>query len=379
MAGIYIHIPFCRRKCFYCNFFSVASTQYRKSFLEGLAKEIHHRRDYLEGQTVSSIYLGGGTPSLLETEEIGEILNTIRNEFIIDAEAEITIEVNPDDVKPGLFDSYNKLNINRISIGIQSFFPEDLTYLNRIHSAEQAYQSVKEAFAAQFQNISIDLIYGIPGLGDHNWEMNLEKAFELNVPHVSAYALTVEPKTPLDLLIRKGTLPPPEEEDMISQFKILMEQMRAHGYDHYEISNFGKKGFYSRHNSMYWTGGYYLGLGPSAHSYNGKSRQWNAAGIEKYLDQIRNEENCLEIEVLTPGQKYDEYVMVSLRTQWGCDLEKIRNDFGPGREAYCLGRAEKHIDSGDIEKRGSILFLTGHGKLFADAIASDLFTDNDAF
>jgi oxygen-independent coproporphyrinogen-3 oxidase len=295
--------------------------------------------------------------------------------YTLSKDAEITLEANPDDLGDGRIGEYIKLGINRISIGVQSFHDTDLAYLNRIHSASRAVNAIKEVQSAGFKNISIDLIYGIPGLTNEKWEQNLEIAFGTGVQHISAYSLTVEPKTALDLLIKKKKLPAPEEEDVIDHFRILMAKMKGNRFIHYEISNFCKEGFYSKHNSMYWSGDHYLGLGPSAHSFNGISRQWNVASIIEYMDQIQRKDRFFEKEILTPVQRYNEAVMISLRTMWGCDLEKIRHEFGEEFASRVTRHASRFIESGMMVEKNGIYYLTNEGKLFADGIASDLFME----
>jgi len=375
MPGIYIHIPFCKRKCHYCNFFSLASLKYRERFLDALNEEIFLEKNFLGNKPVESIYLGGGTPSYIRVSEISGILTNLKKYYAFAENIEITLEANPDDINPEMLGEYLELGINRLSIGVQSFFEEDLVYLNRIHSAERAIESVREAKEAGFSNISIDLIYGIPTLTLENWNRNLEIAFSLDVPHVSAYALTVEPKTPLDLMIRKGKLPAPEEEQVVEHFRILMQRMKAQGFEHYEISNFCKDGSYSRHNSMYWNGSHYLGLGPSAHSYNGTTRRWNVSNLFQYIDQIQRNDRFYESEELTDAQRYNEYVMVTLRTMWGCDLGKIRNDFGEETALRFSSLAIPFIEAGQIIQNDAVYFLTDEGKLSADGIASELFLE----
>jgi oxygen-independent coproporphyrinogen-3 oxidase len=375
MSGIYIHIPFCRRKCHYCNFFSLASLKYRERFLEALQEEIFLQKNYLGGKTVDSVYLGGGTPSLLKVEWIEQILQNIRNCFPLGENPEITLEANPDDLDPAVLSDYLKTGINRLSLGVQSFFDDDLAYLNRIHSGKRAEESVIQAQEAGFSNISIDLIYGIPTLTPEKWKKNLEIAFSLNVPHISTYSLTVEPKTALDLLIRKNKLPAPEEEQVLQHFRILLQRMKENGFEHYEISNFCKEGFYSRHNSMYWKGIPYLGLGPSAHSYNGTSRQWNLSSLVQYIDQINRKELFFDSEDLTEVQKYNEYIMVSLRTMWGCDIRKIKDEFGEEAASGFRVQVAGHVNAGDVVERGGVYSLTDEGKLFADGIASALFLE----
>jgi len=375
MSGIYIHIPFCRRKCHYCNFFSLASLKYKERFLGALKEEIFLRKKYLDGKPIESIYLGGGTPSILKIPEIEGILEDLWKYFILAENREITLEANPDDLDAGIFREYLAIGINRLSIGVQSFFNDDLEYLNRIHSGQRAEEAVRQAKDAGFSNISIDLIYGIPTLTAEKWQKNLEKAFSLEVSHISTYSLTVEPKTALDLLIRKKKLPGPGEEQILEHFRILLRMMKEQEFEHYEISNFCKNGFYSRHNSMYWQGGPYLGLGPSAHSYNGTSRQWNISNLVQYIDQINRNEPFFESEELTPVQQYNEYVMVSLRTMWGCDLNTIGERFGEEAVAHFSRLAARYLTSGELVEKTGIYYLTDEGKLFADGIAADLFLE----
>jgi oxygen-independent coproporphyrinogen-3 oxidase len=311
----------------------------------------------------------------MDPSEISKILEEIRKYYILSEDAEITLEANPDDMGKGTVGDYMNPGINRVSIGVQSFHDTDLVYLNRIHSATQAKNAIIEAQSAGFKNVSIDLIYGIPGLTNEQWEENLEIAFKTGVQHISAYALTVEPKTALDILIKKKKLPAPEDEHVIEHFRIMMAKMKENGFIHYEISNFCREGFYSRHNSMYWSGEHYLGLGPSAHSFNGISRQWNVSGIIDYIDQIKRKDRFFETEILTKDQKYNEYVMTSLRTMWGCDLDKIRKEFGTELAVRSWQLAVQFIDSGLMVEKEGVYYLTDEGKLFADGIASDLFMD----
>ena len=375
MSGIYVHIPFCRRKCHYCNFFSLASLKYKERFLYALKEEIFLRKNYLDNKPVESIYFGGGTPSLLQIPEIESILEDLRKYFNLAENMEITLEANPDDLDPVILLEYRNIGINRLSIGVQSFFDDDLQYLNRIHSGQRAEESVLQAKEVGFSNISLDFIYGIPTLTAEKWHKNLEKAFSLEVPHISAYSLTVEPKTTLDLLIHKKKLPGPEEEQILEHFRILLQMMKEQEFEHYEISNFCKNGFYSRHNSMYWNGTPYLGLGPSAHSYDGTSRQWNISNLVYYIDQINKNELFFESEKLTPLQKYNEYVMVSLRTMWGCDLNIIGERFGEEPAAHFSRSAARYLISGEMIEKTGIYYLTDEGKLFADGIAADLFLE----
>lgn len=375
MAGIYLHIPFCRQKCHYCNFFSLATNRHRSGFAQALMHEMEVRQEYLAGKAIGSIYFGGGTPSMLEPAEINRILERIQQLFVLEPDAEITLEANPDDLHPGFLDALSQTPVNRLSIGIQSFFDDDLQYLHRVHGGKQAKEAVGLARAAGFQNLTIDLIYGIPGLSHEKWQRNLDVFFELDLPHLSAYALTVEQRTALHQLIRKGRLPEPDEHMQAAHFELLTERMEKEGYVHYEISNFARPGHYSRHNSLYWLGGHYLGLGPSAHSFNGHSRQWNRSQLEAYMSGAALGGTVEEVEVLSEQQRYNEYVMTSLRTSWGCDLHHIRNVFGDSYADTCLKQAAPWIESGKLELKNGILFLAQAGKFFADGIAASLFLD----
>jgi len=373
MPGIYIHIPFCKRKCHYCNFFSVASEKLREGFMEALYKEIELQKEYLGDKNVRTIYLGGGTPSVLSPLEIYNSVFTIYEVFNVVKDAEITIEVNPDDVDETWVEGLKKTQVNRISIGVQSFSDDDLVYLNRLHDAKSAKMAIRLLKDAGYENISIDLIYGIPTLSDRQWEMNLEQFFQMDIPHLSAYALTVEDGTPLNHLIKKKKVSGVDDARIASHFSILQEMNEQRDYIHYEISNFSREGYYSRHNSIYWLGDHYLGLGPSAHSFNGRSRQWNVSNITKYIEQVNVKTEVFEKEVLSEKQRYNEYVMTSLRTIWGCDLEHIKNIFGNGYMDYCQSQAIPFLDQGRLEQKGKKLLLTLQGKIFADGIASALF------
>lgn len=375
MAGLYIHIPFCRKKCHYCNFYSLASVKYLDAFYDALLEEIYIRRKYLEGKKIQSIYFGGGTPTFVNQDIIRQALQSISKYYSIAVDPEITLEANPDDINNSLLREYKDIGINRLSIGVQSFFDDDLKYLNRLHSAGQAYQAVMEAKSAGFENLSIDLIYGIPTLTNEKWTQNLQKAFSLDIPHISAYSLTVEENTALYILIQKKALTAPTDEQMIGHFRILQDKMKKHDYLHYEISNFCKTGYYSRHNSMYWTGEHYLGIGPSAHSYNGVSRQWNVSNILQYVDLIARNDRFYQTENLSDIQRFNERVMVSLRTMWGFNLNKTREDFGENTASHFLRSVSRYIKSGDMVERDGIYTLTDKGKLFADGIAADLFLE----
>jgi oxygen-independent coproporphyrinogen III oxidase len=373
MAGIYIHIPFCKRKCNYCNFFSVASFNGRDKILDALKVEMKMRNNYLAGEEVSTIYFGGGTPSMLNADEINNLLYAVIDNFDVAENVEITLEANPDDISFEKLIDLRHAGINRLSIGIQSFFDEDLEYLNRIHDARQAITAVQSAQAAGFRNITIDLIYGIPTLSDERWISNILRATSLGVQHISAYALTVEARTPLEWMIRKGRTKPVDEEQSIRHFAYLSKLMQENDFIQYEISNFCKEGWFARHNSNYWNGEKYIGIGPSAHSFNGKSRQWNAAGITSYTDYIANGSGPFGEETLTIVQQYNEFVMTSLRTMWGCSTDEIAQRFGQKYKNYFNNLAEQYLNRELLIRKGETFLLTTKGILMADAISSDLF------
>lgn len=368
MSGIYLHIPFCKSKCAYCNFFSVVSEKQRIDFLEALKKETVKRKDYLGGEEVRTIYFGGGTPSLLKPSEIAGILDVLYKNFKIIENPEITLEANPDTVSRESLLEYKSLGINRISVGIQSFFDDDLQYLSRKHDSRHARQVLDWAQEAGFQEVTMDLIYGIPTLTDEKWRQNLEIFFATGINHLSAYALTVEEKTVLGQHINKGVAAPVDEESVIRQYKILVEMAENQGFEHYEISNFARPGHYSKHNCIYWKGEKYLGLGPSAHSYDGDSRQWNVASVKDYCESY-----SFEREELTLDDRYNEYIMTSLRTMWGVDLEYIRENFGEKYAKLIENNVKKHIFDGKMHKNSSKYVLNDDGMLFADGIAAELF------
>lgn len=377
MAGIYLHIPFCRQACNYCNFHFSTSLARKNDFISALLKEIPLRRNYLDGEVVETVYFGGGTPSLLAVEEIEGILHALRSQFSLAAGAEITLEANPDDfdfdfdIDPVRLRGWRQAGINRLSIGVQSFFEEDLRWMNRAHTASQALDCIRQAREEGFDNISIDLIYGGPTLPDAHWRENVERAIGLRVPHLSCYALTVEPRTALDTLIRRHKVADVSPEDQARQLVLLMDWMAAAGYEHYEISNFALPGHRSRHNSAYWQGKKYLGLGPSAHSYDGVSREWNIANNARYIAEPGL---VFEKEVLTTEQRLNEYIMISLRTLEGLSLPVVEERFGVERAEDLRRRAEKYIGGGSLIVVGERLRLTREGKLLADGIAADLFT-----
>jgi len=378
MPGIYLHIPFCKQKCHYCNFYALASLKYRDVFVDALLKEMHLRKEYLHDKHINTVYFGGGTPSLLNVSEINRIIRKIEVLFDLDSRAEITLEANPDDLSPGYLKALKAdTSVNRLSVGIQSFFDDDLNYLHRVHDGDHARKAIEMAKQVGFENMTIDLIYGIPTLTEEKWEKNLALFFGYDIPHLSSYALTVEHKTALQVLIEKQKLENTDEDQSVRHFDILLEQTRQHGFEQYEISNFALPGFYSKHNSTYWLGGHYLGLGPSAHSFNGLSRQWNVKNMKQYIESETVDRIVLEKEILTKNQRYNEYVMTTLRTSWGCDMEHVLNAFGEKYASLFKRKIHKHLTEQKVIRKGNIYTLTDAGKLFADGIASDLFVEGD--
>ncbi|HEY4327271.1 MAG TPA: radical SAM family heme chaperone HemW [Mucilaginibacter sp.] len=372
MAGIYIHIPFCKQACYYCDFHFSTSLKYKDELLQAILKEIKLQKSYLDNETVETIYFGGGTPSLLNEDEINLIIGNITDLHTVSANAEITLEANPDDLDKAKLESLKKTAVNRLSIGIQSFFDDDLTWMNRVHRSDTAEASVKRAQDTGFENITVDLIYGYPLLSDQKWKHNLKKVFELDVPHVSSYSMTVEPRTALASFIKNKKQAGMDDQQSSEQFIVLMDEMQSHGFEHYEISNFSKPGHYSRHNSNYWKGVKYLGIGPSAHSYNGETRQWNIANNAKYIQALDANKIPVETELLTETNRLNEYIMTSLRTMWGLDLNKL-NLIAAGAAVPLLKEAEQFFDKGWIIQKEDTIYLTQTGKLYADHIASELF------
>jgi len=341
--------------------------------LQALIQEIDLRKNYLSGETIETIYFGGGTPSLLSADELQVLIGAITDNFEVSPTAEITLEANPDDLNPQKVKELRQTLINRFSIGIQSFFEEDLKWMNRAHSASEAQSSIKRVQDAGFENITADLIYGYPLLSKPKWEHNIQQLIELNIPHISSYSMTVEPATALSSFIKKGEQKPMDEGQSAAQFLILMEQLKDAGFDHYEISNFAKPGLYSRHNSNYWEGVPYLGIGPSAHSFNGESRQWNISNNSKYIDQIGLKKIPAEMEVLSTENRINEYIMTSLRTNKGMSLQKINERFGSDYANEVRDGLELFADKNWINIKDQLVTLTTDGKLFADHIALELF------
>ncbi len=377
MAGIYIHIPFCKKLCYYCDFYHLISSGDSSGFIDALIKEATLRHDYLADETISTIYFGGGTPSVLTVNDLENILINIDKLFRLDEIIEITIELNPDDVNPDYLRGLKSLNINRISLGIQSWRDEDLKMLNRRHDAKGAARAVTDVFNEGFKNVTIDLIYGIPGMTPADWATNLDIAFSYDIKHLSAYHLTIEPATVFGKMKERGAFVEIDEEDSISQFQILIEKSEEAGFIHYEISNFGKPGYFSVHNTNYWRQVNYIGLGPSAHSFNGYSRQWNVRDLKKYINSINEKTLFFEKEELDIRTRFNEYIMTSLRTMWGIDLEYVEKMFEKEGYDYLVNLAGKFKDYGLLKQDKKTLVLTNQGKMISDNIISEFMMPGD--
>jgi oxygen-independent coproporphyrinogen-3 oxidase len=374
LAGIYIHIPFCKQACNYCNFHFTTSLRGKNELVTALLSEINLRKDYLNNEPVESIYFGGGTPSLLEIEDIRLMSEEILSIYNVTPTAEITIETNPDDTSYEKLKGWKEVGVNRLSIGIQSFFDEDLKWMNRAHTAREAIDTLLLAIK-YFDNITIDLIYGLPLMTNENWRQNVERAISFNIPHLSFYALTVEPKTLLHKMIAEQKIAGPDPDKQSEQFLLLMHWMENAGYEHYEISNFARPGFRSQHNSSYWQGKKYIGIGPSSHSFDGESRQWNVSNNYNYINSINAGIIPCERELLTVTQQLNEYIMTSLRTIEGLDLDQLGNARG---YELCV-MSKKFIERGLMTEEQNHLTLTKEGKLFADGIAAELFFSEKYF
>ncbi|SFB12718.1 oxygen-independent coproporphyrinogen-3 oxidase [Flavobacterium swingsii] len=372
MAGIYIHIPFCKQACHYCDFHFSTSLKKKDEMVLAIAKEIAMRKNEFENETVETIYFGGGTPSILEISDLKFLIDEVYKHYNIAENPEITIEANPDDLSEERIIELSKTPINRLSIGIQSFFEEDLQLMNRAHNSEEAKKCLEIA-TQYFDNISVDLIYGTPGMNNERWLQNIQTALNLNIPHISSYALTIEPKTALHKFIKDGIIPQPDDAVAHEQFLILVDTLEKSKFIHYELSNFGKENYFSRNNSAYWLGKKYIGIGPSAHSYDGKNRSWNVSNNAVYLKSISENQLALETETLSETDRYNEYVMTGLRTIWGVSLNKLENEFGEKYLKYLIQNAQKHLDNGKLILENNILRTTRKGKFFCDGIASDLF------
>ncbi|RAJ29767.1 radical SAM family heme chaperone HemW [Pedobacter cryoconitis] len=373
MAGIYIHIPFCKQACNYCDFHFSTSLQHVDEMTDAICKEILLKKSRIADEHIGSIYFGGGTPSLLPEKSLAKIFDTLTSNFSIAADAEITIETNPDDLDAKKIAQLRQLPVNRFSIGIQSFFNDDLLWMNRAHTSNEAETCIKRSQDAGFENLSIDLIYGFPLLTDEKWLSNINKAISLQTPHISAYSLTVEPKTALAAAIKKGKQIPVNDEQSAAQFITLTEKLAIAGFDHYEISNYSLPGRHAVHNTNYWRGIPYLGIGPSAHGFNGNVRYLNIANNAKYMQQLALGKLAETIEELDIYDRFNEYIMTSLRTMWGTDLQKIGNEFGKLFLEDTLKNIVPFLQRDWLKNENNRLILTPDGKLFADYIASELF------
>lgn len=372
MAGIYIHIPFCKQKCTYCDFhFSTTFEAYRTEMIDTICQEIDLRADELNKESIKSIYFGGGTPSLLTEQELKDILTQIKRLFNIEENAEITLEANPDDIYHQQLKIWKDAGINRLSIGVQSFKAEDLSWMNRAHSVEEAENAVRLAQAAGFQNITVDLIYGLPNLSLEEWKDHIQRVLNMNVNHLSAYCLTVEEKTVLNKLVKEKKIIPANEDQQSDQFELLVSMTELAGFEQYEISNFAKNQHYAVHNTNYWTGQMYLGVGPSAHSFDGESRRWNVSNNRKYMESMGKDSSWFSDEKLSVNERWNELLLTGLRTNFGVSIDQLKkiNSISPAIDA----KIAEFVAYGWMEKSSSLLRLTKEGKLKADYIASELF------
>lgn len=373
MASLYIHIPFCKQACNYCNFHFSTQLQYAANMINSITLEMKLRKHELPDEPLQSIYVGGGTPSILGDVLLHQLFNDIYTTFKVEPDAEVTMEANPDDITPEKLNAIKQTPVNRFSMGVQSFFDEDLKWMNRAHKANEAEKSIKLIQDFGFNKISIDLIYGGPTLSNENWAKNLSKINELGLNHVSAYCLTVEPQTALHHHINKGKLPALDEEKAAEQFNMMIEQLGSFGFEQYEISNFARNKEYAVHNTSYWQNKPYLGVGPSAHSFNGNQRSWNIANNQLYMKQLTQHILPLEIEMLTNNNRINEYIMTGLRTIWGCNWQEIKSRFGEDYYKYLKLKIEPYIQQKQIVDNGTVFKLTTNARILADGIASDLF------
>lgn len=373
MAGLYIHIPFCKKACTYCDFHFSTSLAKKDEMVHAIIQEIKLQKDYLSQKKLSSIYFGGGTPSLLNPIELDSIFEAIDKVFDIGTKAEITLEANPDDLSLGKLDELNQSPVNRLSIGVQSFDNKLLTLMNRSHQAKQAIDSVKLAQDKGLENITIDMIYGLPGQGTVDWEQELSRAVALETPHISSYALTVEPKTVLYHQVKKGTVVLPSESELEEQFKLLQSVLGNNGFEQYEVSNFAKKGFRAKHNSSYWSAESYLGIGPSSHSFNGTSRQWNVSNNPIYIKSLSQNKVPCEVEFLELNDQFNELVMTALRKVEGIDLDNVKESLGSEFYDHLLEEAKPEIQSGRLILEDNKLYIPQSQRFFSDGIASSLF------
>lgn len=372
MAGIYIHIPFCKTRCIYCDFYSTTRSDLKERYIRALCRELRIRKDYLEGATIETIYFGGGTPSQLDEEDFRQVFATIEEVYGMEHCKEITLEANPDDLTEEYVTRLHRLPFNRISMGIQTFDDVTLKLLNRRHNAMQAIEAVDRCRRAGFENVSIDLIYGLPGETDERWERDLKQAVSLNVEHISAYHLTYEEGTRIYELLQAHRIREVDEESSVRFFSVLMDTLDAAGYEHYEISNFCRPGKYSRHNTSYWKGIPYLGCGLAAHSFNTHTREWNVASLEEYMQGIETDRRKFETEYRDKTTCYNECIMTCIRTLWGISLKYIEMEFGTEMWKYCMDMATPYLESGKLKIQDNHLCLTREGIFISDGIISDL-------
>lgn len=372
MAGIYLHIPFCKRRCIYCDFYSTTQGEKREAYIHALCLELEQRKDYLQDEPIETIYLGGGTPSQLDETAFQQIFKTIYQYYPVTESPEITLEANPDDLTPEYINMLRTLPFNRLSMGIQTFNETMLERLHRRHTARQAIEAFENCRKAGFQNISIDLMYGLPGETTETWEKDLSQAVYLHPEHISAYHLIYEEGTALWKLREEHRVKEVDEDVSVDFFSRLIHRLKENGYQHYEISNFCLPDKYSRHNSSYWTGKKYLGCGPSAHSYNGTSRQWNIASLDDYIKGITEESSVSEIEELDLYTRYNDFVITTIRTCWGMPLDRLKENFGEALYRYCLRMAAPHLQQGTLEITEDTLKLTEQGIFISDGIMSDM-------
>ena len=372
MAGIYIHIPFCKTRCIYCDFYSTTRSELKSQYIRALCRELTERKEYLKGEAVETIYFGGGTPSQLSEEDFKEVFKTIEQVYGMREATEITLEANPDDLTEEYIGMLHTLPFNRISMGIQTFDDATLQLLNRRHNATQAIEAVKRCRQAGFQNISIDLIYGLPGETEQRWAQDLQQAVSLDVEHISAYHLIYEEGTPLYKMLQQHSVSQVDEDSSLNFFSTLIDTLSAAGYEHYEISNFCKPGMYSRHNTSYWQGIPYLGCGPSAHSFDGDSREWNVASLKEYMRSIEKGHREFETEYRDIAPRYNECIMTAIRTMWGVSMQYVKQTFGTDLWQYCMDMALPYLKSGKLKLKDDYLYLTRKGIFISDGIISDL-------
>lgn len=372
MAGIYLHIPFCKRRCIYCDFFSTTQSEKKQAYIDALCQEVEKRKGYLNGEPIETIYFGGGTPSQLDKEDFEKVFSYIYKMYDVAPDTEITLEANPDDLTPAYISMLRTLPFNRISMGIQTFNEQTLKLLQRRHTADQAIRAFQDCRTAGFNNISIDLMYGLPGETLTTWEYDLQQALQMRPEHISAYHLIYEEGTVLWKLREQHKVAEANEDLSVSLFSTLIDKLTNAGYDHYEISNFSLPGLYSRHNSSYWTGKKYLGCGPSAHSYNGTSRQWNIASLDEYIKGMLEEKPTFEIEELDLYTRYNDFIITRIRTEWGMPIHQLQSEFGEKLYQYCLRMAKPHLEQGTLEIANGTLRLTRKGIFISDGIMSDM-------